>query len=267
MVEEQTETTLTIPLPVAWSQASSHSLRLVKAQKDAYYRSRIFTAHAGINPLITAASPLLVLLERFKGQQSELSYEAFAEQLKYEFNAFEKQALANNYSQETIVMAQHLLQACFEEFLANTWFAPIINMPKLEHYQFFSIVERLQAEPKKHLELLELSYLCLSMGYQGEYKKKPQAKVQLDRLIEALYQTIHRSREQRAVNLPIKIITYEKQKAPISLHKLGLVIALLVSLVFAVNFSLSYVLDLTATPLYHQVFLMTEQLQNNTIFI
>ncbi|WP_235378984.1 type IVB secretion system protein IcmH/DotU [Candidatus Coxiella mudrowiae] len=39
--------------------------------------------------------------------------------------------------------------------------------------RFFVILKRSAEELALHLDLLELGYLCLSLGYQGKYDEKP----------------------------------------------------------------------------------------------
>ncbi|WP_370249722.1 type IVB secretion system protein IcmH/DotU, partial [Thalassolituus sp.] len=58
----------------------------------------------------------------------------------------------------------------------------------------FLILQKLLETPGTHLDLLELYYLCLSLGFQGKYKVMPRGNEQLEQIRENLYHTIESHR-------------------------------------------------------------------------
>ena len=40
--------------------------------------------------------------------------------------------------------------------------------------KFFSILDRLRSNPSRYIDLIELVYVCLALGYEGKYRHDPQ---------------------------------------------------------------------------------------------
>ena len=59
---------------------------------------------------------------------------------------------------------------------------------------FFLALKRLLADPADELPLLELMYLCLSLGYGGAYRGRPDGPAQLDRIRAATHAALARAR-------------------------------------------------------------------------
>ena len=61
--------------------------------------------------------------------------------------------------------------------------------------RFFDLLAQLRQNPGMFLPVLELMYLCLSLGFQGRYRLSPRGPGELDRLREDLYTIIARQRQ------------------------------------------------------------------------
>ena len=61
--------------------------------------------------------------------------------------------------------------------------------------RFFDLLTQLRQNPGTFLPVLELMYLCLSLGFQGRYRLSPRGPGELDRLREDLYTIIVRQRQ------------------------------------------------------------------------
>ncbi len=61
--------------------------------------------------------------------------------------------------------------------------------------RFFDLLGQLRQNPGTFLPVLELMYLCLSLGFQGRYRLSPRGPGELDRLREDLYAIIVRQRQ------------------------------------------------------------------------
>ncbi len=62
------------------------------------------------------------------------------------------------------------------------------------------MIERLSKNPIKHLSMLELLYLCLSLGFEGKYRVQTRGMVELESLRDALYRLICQTRGDTLVN-------------------------------------------------------------------
>ena len=64
--------------------------------------------------------------------------------------------------------------------------------------RFFVLLGQMREQPGTFLPVLELMYLCLSLGFQGQYRLSPRGPGELERIREDLYTIIARQRGQAA---------------------------------------------------------------------
>lgn len=176
-------------------------------QNGSHYRSHLYTSYHGINPLVTAAHPLLSIIDRLQLSRSVDTNSQFYANLQYELKVFEGRSIAANYEEETVFIAHFLLSACINEILHDretfsTFKKLMPPAPNQEHtpdVQFFEILDKIIDKPDHYLDLLELIYLCLSLGFEGKYRQSEHAK--LKELMETLYDTISTRRQQTQQSL------------------------------------------------------------------
>lgn len=179
----------------------------IKSDQGSYYRSQLYTSYQGINPLITAAHPILSIIDRIKLSHAFTVNHLFYANLQHELKAFKSRAQQANYDEETVFIASFLLSATLDEIAINRnqfdTFKQLMpsqaqqdNTPDI---QFFKIIDRIIDKPEHYLDLLELIYLCLSLGFEGKYKHQAHEKLSL--ITQQLYQTITSVRTQQQKNL------------------------------------------------------------------
>jgi type VI secretion system protein ImpK len=61
--------------------------------------------------------------------------------------------------------------------------------------KFFEILERLRANPSRYIDLIELVYVCLALGYEGKYRHDPSGQARLAELQHDLYRLVRDQRE------------------------------------------------------------------------
>ena len=230
-----------------------------------YCQSKTFIAHSGINPLIAAASALFSLLRKLPqcGQYQDIT--SLRDNLIHEVKAFECAAHSHGYNSETILVARYALCATLDEIILQTAWGHTASWEEqtlLYFFQgenwggeaFFFLLERLQKEPEQHVELLELMYLCLSLGFKGKYQQAPELYPALQKVRDDLYQMIRRQRgdSMRMLSSPIK--QFQKNthnlKNTICWWKLSLITgAVLASIYLGFNF----LVTTSSNPLYQNL--------------
>lgn len=171
------------------------------ARIHSYYRTKTFTPTTGINPLVTAASPLLSLTGKLQRCDQYEDIDALYHGLIHEIKAFEHQTLSQGYRSEVILVARYILCATLDDLILHATWNGNTDWQKhtlLMAFQketngderFFVILERLIEDPALHIDMLELIYLCLSLGFKGKYRTIDNGKELLDEIIDDLYQTI-----------------------------------------------------------------------------
>jgi type VI secretion system protein ImpK len=174
-----------------------------------YFRSKIFITDSFTNPLIAAASPLISLLERIHIAQELPNIEELQSDIHHEFQAFFSRLQQHAYSDEFYALANYLLAATTDELLGKSYlrlhgsiqtfsaFTPITQDGIGPEEHFFSIIAHLLHDPGPFLDLIELSYYCLLIGFEGKYHLEHNGRLILDNLTETLFQTIHKHRANK----------------------------------------------------------------------
>ena len=135
----------------------------------------------GLNPLVQAATPLLVLAGRLRGQVSQANVDALRRQTTQEMRAFEDRTRQISIPAEDILAARYALCTVIDEAVMNTpwgaqsgWAAQSLLMTFHRETsggeKFFQILERVSSDPKRYVSLLELLYVCLALGFEGKFR-------------------------------------------------------------------------------------------------
>ena len=159
----------------------------------------------GQSPLIIAATPLLQLLARLRNTFSPPDPAGLRLRAMQAVRDFETAGGAAGLPREVLQPARYALCASIDDVVLHTaWGAasPWVQASLVSTFHqevisgegFFHQLEALKREPARNLMLLELMYLCLSLGYQGQYRLSQHGPAQLQLLREDLYLTIVRVR-------------------------------------------------------------------------
>jgi type VI secretion system protein ImpK len=159
----------------------------------------------GQTPLVIAATPLLQLLGRLRNVYNPPDAGELRARSIQAIRDFETTGRAAGIPHEVLHPARYALCASIDDVVLHTpWGAasPWVQASLVSTFHqevvsgegFFHQLAALKRDPARNLSLLELMYLCLSLGYQGQYRLSRQGPAQLDQLREDLYQTIVRLR-------------------------------------------------------------------------
>lgn len=172
---------------------------------QAYYRSKAFVSKIGINPLIAAAAPLFFLMEKIQTLHLKPELDHLASDLLHEMKAFETQAQQHGYPPKIWLAARYVLGVWIDEIITRTFWGRDIEWQlqdlidksgtdSKENKSFFLLLNHCSQDPSKYLDLLELLYLCMSLGYEGEYRHMERGYILLAEIRDNLYHTIQRHR-------------------------------------------------------------------------
>ncbi|SAK83020.1 OmpA/MotB family outer membrane protein [Caballeronia calidae] len=157
-------------------------------------------AASGTNPLVAAANPLLNLVPQIRSTVHHPNPAWLREHLVVEIRQFEARAQAAGVASEAIIGARYCLCTALDEAAALTpWGGSVWSSHSLlvsfhnETWggeKFFHLLDRLSQQPRQHLDLLELLYFCLALGFEGRYRVLDNGHGELDALRRQLAQTI-----------------------------------------------------------------------------
>lgn len=164
-----------------------------------------------LNPLERSASALLAIISRLYNSPSHNNPDQLKQKLVQEIKDFNLNAEKSGYEQETIYDARYALCTTIDEAVFNTpwgyqsgWgehsLLSIFHQEVSGGDQFFHKLKDLGQNPSKHIDLLELKYVCMALGFQGRYRIVDSGKEKLFQIRDWLGELI---RKQRGTTEPL----------------------------------------------------------------
>lgn len=223
------------------------------------------------NKLMAAAAALIAYLSKLRDASDyhEHDIESLRTELIEQVQSFEVRAQKTGVISDTILIARYTLCSALDETIMQTQWGQKANWQQqtlLEFFQgepwggerFFHILERLKPNPELHIDLLELMYTVLSLGYEGKYQNLKRNDYTLDRIVDELFQIIRHYRgdfnkklveEDHLAELTDEIKNL-KHATENTQHPIWLVLLLTATIIFTVYAGFSYMLSSSIHPLY-----------------
>jgi type VI secretion system protein ImpK len=162
---------------------------------------------AGLSPLVAAAVPLLQLLARLRNTLNQPDPGDLRERAVAALREFENRGRDSGVSIELLRPAHYALCASVDDVVLNTpWGSTGIwdarSLVSTFHQEvrggerFFNLLRQMCQNPGTFLPVIELMYLCISLGFQGQYRLSARGPAELDRLREEVYALLVRQRQQ-----------------------------------------------------------------------
>jgi type VI secretion system protein ImpK len=157
------------------------------------------------SPVVAAASGCLSLLGRLRNAFSVPDPTALREHAVQELKRFEAILRGQNLPMEQLRPAHYALCASLDDVVqATPWgsrgawadasLVSTFHQEVRSGERFFDLLAQLRQNPGKFLQIVELMYLCMSLGMQGRYRLSPRGPAELDRVREETYVLIARAR-------------------------------------------------------------------------
>ena len=140
-----------------------------------------------------AAIPLLQLLARLRNTAHQPDSADLYERTSRELRTFEQRARDAGVPAEQIRSAHYALCVSIDDVVLNTpwggastWaknpLATAFHQDTTQGGRFFELLARLQQTPAKFMPVIEIMFLCLSLGVMGRYRNAPRGAAELDRI-------------------------------------------------------------------------------------
>lgn len=166
----------------------------------------------GLNPLVSAAETLLAVHSKVRQSARHPDVAGLYRQLTQEIRQFEAKAREQGLPPETVLAARYILCSVLDESVLNTpWGSdsPWAQRTLLSAFhnetsggeKFFQILDRMNQAPSQNLDMLELMYLCLSLGFEGRYRLAHRGRDVLEQIKDDVYRTIRRYRGEHERSL------------------------------------------------------------------
>lgn len=159
------------------------------------------TAVEGENTLLVHASDLLILAGNLRTLEPNNTIEQLRRDIENLINKFDKTMSEKSVSQEIALTARYLLCCLIDELVLTTpWGieSSWSHQTLLGKYhnetsggeKFFLIVNKLMEQPQRNIDLIELSYVCLSLGFRGKHRLTSTGENDVVQISHLLYQPI-----------------------------------------------------------------------------
>ena len=160
----------------------------------------------GINPLEQAASRLIPLLVTIRASHSHPAPDQLRNQLIRELDSFKTNARDILDDPKQVTQASYVMCTALDEAAMNTPLGHASNWSQhnlLSTFhnevaggeRFFTLLKGLGKNPKENIQLLELMYLCLSLGYEGSYRLAANGQETLVKVRNWLHELIQSVRD------------------------------------------------------------------------
>ncbi|MBD0785054.1 DotU family type IV/VI secretion system protein [Vibrio sp. Y2-5] len=164
------------------------------------------------NPLIDAATPLFGLALRVRQLTECENVEVIYQQVVEEIKTIEIELTELGYEHAVLMAYRYILCTFLDESVMGTsWGASTVwaehSMLSRFHNEtwggekVFTILKRLESEPKQYKSLLEFIYQCLVLGFEGKYRVIESGKSEREKVISQLHKLLNRDHEADIVQL------------------------------------------------------------------
>jgi type VI secretion system protein ImpK len=159
----------------------------------------------GVNPVVDAAATLLALATRLRRARQPQNVAALRERVIAELKVFEQKIRAQSLPTNLVRAAHYAVCATIDDIVLNSpWGSQSLwsqqSLLSTFHVdvaggdRFFEMLASLQSDPAKNIAVLELLFVCLSLGFEGRYRVHPRGASELARVQENLYHLIRQYR-------------------------------------------------------------------------
>ncbi|MER9970800.1 type VI secretion system protein TssL, long form [Mesorhizobium sp. M0060] len=157
--------------------------------------------YSAANPILAASAPLLMLFGQLRLISVERQAEPLAEHIAEALERFGRTLEKSGVAEEDARIAKFALCETADDLIGNLpWaskdaWAQHSMLLRFFHVEptgagFFEALNKVLANPEPHYDLLELMHVCLSLGFEGQYRGLAREDTSLERVRGDVYETL-----------------------------------------------------------------------------
>tara|TARA_R110000868_G_scaffold17438_4_gene76587 strand:+ start:1366 stop:2220 length:855 start_codon:yes stop_codon:yes gene_type:complete len=263
------------------AQHTTSSITMLAVPAQLHLHSQMLAHHprSGINPIVDAAGYLFTFMGELKTTKAYRPLSKLQNELIQEINTFQETTKSHGYNTEYTLVCRYVLCAAIDELIdsslwggQNHWddysLLGTYNQDVQHQEKFFSIMERAIKEPDYYIDLMELMYICLSMGYRGRYRNHEHNPAELEQITNSLYKHIRAYRGDFSKSLaptplkPPKVKTYHVRRGKESHWTIFLITACIIMTIFI---SLGYLMEMISNDAISKITDIQRSIASDTI--
>lgn len=175
-----------------------------KKQKSVFKRRPVKKTNEyeiSFNPFITSASPLIRSIINFQKSSETNEIHDVREDLVSKINLYNENAHKYGIEENEVLVTRYII-CTFADELINTTFLgknnnwsnnSLLSIFHNETYggeNFFHLMDKFLKIPAKYIHILELMYICLSLGFEGKYRVLDRGQIELNNIKDSLFRQI-----------------------------------------------------------------------------
>jgi type VI secretion system protein ImpK len=216
----------------------------------------------GANGLLAEAAPILTLVRQLQQVRRHDDVAGLRDEVIAAIRTYEKNVRRADIDPRSAARACYALCGLIDEAVLNTpwgaesiWSKQSLLITLYKEYSagetFFRILQDAERAPKENLNLLELLFVCLSLGFQGRYRLAANGGERLAQIREETYALIrqHRAEYERELSPKWRGVE-DRQRKVARVVPLWVAAAVAAALVLFAFFSFSMKLTEETDPVY-----------------
>ena len=191
------------------------------------------------NMLVSCAMPLIHQSMSLAAMDEPADIDSVRSRLISDMGRFQNKAEQCISDQRHVAAARYLLCSFIDETIATTpwgvshrWGGEsLLSYFHNETYGgdgFFTLLERAKRQPQQYLDLLELMYVCISLGFAGRYRVDKNGATKLEGIRESMMATITKYQAPDNRSLVIGEINSRAEKKKRAMWFAPVVVAVLI---------------------------------------
>ncbi len=201
------------PQPGAMRAGADHTrARSSQAMPAVDTEASYFRVTRGLNPLVNASSSLIAVFEKTRGSMSHPDIGGLHQRLTSEIREFESRLRDQGIAPEIVLSARYVMCSVLDETVLNTpwgsesaWaqrtLLSVFHNETSGGEKFFLILDRMRQSPSANINMIELMYICLSLGFEGKYRLMERGRDAIEQVRDELFSIIrsHRGDYERSL--------------------------------------------------------------------
>jgi len=167
-------------------------------------------------PIMNAAATLLSLVPQLRRLEGKVDVMLLHQQVVQHVREFWRAIEKAEVAQDSALRARYVLCSLIDETVLNTTWGEhslwsqksLLSMFHRETYggeKFYQILDKALDAGRKDYDLIELLYMCLSLGFMGKLRIDQQGAVKCEKIRADVYHVLHRHRDHYKKELSVHI--------------------------------------------------------------
>lgn len=248
-------------------QPQQGAMRQPAMESDAAF----FRSGSGLNPLVNAAASLVAVFKQTRQSMTHNDIGGLHQRLTNEIRLFESRVRDLGVAPEIALSTRYILCSALDEAVLNTpwgsesaWaqrtLLSVFHNETSGGEKFFLILDRMRQSPAENIQVLELFYILLSLGFEGKYRLSPRGRDAIEQIRDELFTTIRRYRGDYERHLSDHWRGLGRTKNTLTQYiPMWVIVTVVVALLFFSFMGFRYWLYESATPVAEQLHGIAEE--------